>query len=254
MREDIRRRNLKYHLWTIVSYFLTNVTAGLLWILYFALNRTTVVGREHTRRPSFSNTLLVSNHQSMIDSWAIGVTAFYPRSWLWPHLLPWNAAAYENFFRPWWLGVLSSLWKCIPVREGRRDLVALKRMMEVMPRGVMTLFPEGTRARTGDVGPARGGAGMLVLMTRATVMPVALEGMQDVLPIGSKIPRVFKRVYIAFGPPIDYSDLADERSKENAQAVVDRIMDQVRLLHADLRRRRLADLGQVEAETAGDRS
>lgn len=251
MREDIRSRTLKYHLWTVVSYVVTNVTAGILWVFFFVLNRTTVIGREHTRRPSFSNTLLVGNHQTMIDSWAIGVTAFYPRSWLWPHLLPWNPAAYENFFQPWWLGVLSSLWKAIPVREGRRDLVALKRMMEVMPRGTMTLFPEGTRSRTGEVGPARGGAGMLVLMTRATVMPVAIEGIQDILPIGSRVPRVFRRMYIAFGPPIDYSDLMGVRSKENAQLVVDRIMEQVRILHADLQRRRRADRGETGAGPGG---
>lgn len=234
MREDIRRRTLKYHLWTVVSYVFTNISAGLLWIFFRVFNRTTVIGREHTRVIP-SNTLLVSNHQSMIDSFLIGVLAFYPRSWLWPHLLPWNPAAYENFFRPWWLGILANLWKCIPVREGRRDLVALKRMMEVMPRGVMTLFPEGTRTRTGEVGSARGGAGMLVLMMRSTVMPVAIDGMQDVLPIGKRFPRIGKRIYIAFGAPVQYDDLMDPRSKENAQAVVDRVMDQVRILHGEIR-------------------
>lgn len=236
MREDIRRRTLKYHLWTVVSYVFTNITAGMLWIFLFMLNRTRVVGREHIRDVP-PNTVLVSNHQSMIDSFLIGVSAFYPRSWWHPHLLPWNAAAHENFFTPWWLGILSNLWKCIPVREGRRDLVALKRMMEVMPRGVMTLFPEGTRTRTGEVGPARGGAGMLVLMMNSTVIPVAIDGMQDVLPIGSRVPRVFKRVTIAFGEPVAYDDLASARSKENAQALANRVMERVRALHAGIRHR-----------------
>lgn len=242
MREDIRRRTLKYHLWTVVSYVFTNVTAGMLWVFLFVLNRTRVFGREHVRHVP-PNTVLVSNHQSMIDSFLIGVSAFYPRSWLRPHLLPWNAAAHENFFEPWWLGVLSNLWKCIPVREGRRDLVALKRMMEVMPRGVMTLFPEGTRTRTGAVGEARGGAGMLVLMMNSTVIPVAIDGMQDVLPVGTPWPRLFKRIYIAFGSPVAYDDLSGERSKENAQALANRVMDRVRALHHEIHQRRRADVG-----------
>jgi len=54
----------------------------------------------------------------------------------------------------------------------------------------MTLFPEGTRSREGSVGPGQPGAGLLILATRPRVIPVAIEGMQEVLPIGRYVPQL----------------------------------------------------------------
>lgn len=125
------------------------------------------------------------------------------------------------------------------MRAGRRDLHALHRMIQVLPRGVMTLFPEGTRSREGSVGPGRAGAGLLILATRARVIPVAIEGMQEVLPIGCYVPRLFKRIYVTYGPPVDYAEfLAMPRTRETAQALIDRVMEAIRVQHAELRRRR----------------
>src|SRR6266540_6188317 len=151
-------------LWPVTSYLVTNVTVTLFWVLFFVLNRTTVIGRKNVGAER--NTLLLSNHQSMLDSFLVGLGAFYPQSWLRPHLIPWNPAAAENFYRTRVLAWLADNWKCIWVREGRRDLHALHRMIQVLPRGVMTLFPEGTRSRNGSVGPGRPGAGLLILATR----------------------------------------------------------------------------------------
>src|SRR3989442_4191605 len=95
----------------------------------------------------------------MLDSFVVGLAAFYPQSWLKPHLIPWNPAAAENFYKNPLLAWLADNWKCIWVREGRRDLHALHRMIQVLPRGVMTVFPEGTRSRDGSGGPGRPVAG-----------------------------------------------------------------------------------------------
>jgi len=35
------------------------------------------------------------------------------------------------------------------------------------------------------------------------VIPVAIDGMQAVLPIGHYLPRIFKRVAVSFGSPAD---------------------------------------------------
>jgi 1-acyl-sn-glycerol-3-phosphate acyltransferase len=229
-----RRGRLFQLLWPVTSYLVTNLTVTLLWVLFFVLNRTTVIGRKNVGAER--NTLLLSNHQSMLDSFVVGLGAFYPQSWLRPHLIPWNPAAAENFYRTRVLAWLADNWKCIWVREGRRDLHALHRMIEVLPRGVMTLFPEGTRSRDGTVGPGQPGAGLLILATRARVIPVAIEGMRDVLPIGCYVPRVFKRIYVTYGPPVDYADfLALPRTRETAQALIDRVMAAIRVQHGEIR-------------------
>ena len=185
-----------------------------------------MTGREHVGEAP--NTLLLSNHQSMLDSFLVGLAAFYPRSWLRPHLIPWNPAAAENFYKNPVLAWLADNWKCIWVREGRRDLHALHRMIEVLPRGVMTLFPEGTRSRDGSVGPGRAGPGLLILAARPRVVPVAIDGMNDLLPIGCHVPRIFKRLTVSFGPPLDYAEfLTWPRTRETAQALIDRGMDAI---------------------------
>ena len=221
--------------WPVTSYLVTNVTVTLFWFLFFVLNRTTVVGKPNVGEDP--NTLLLSNHQSMIDSFLVGLAAFYPKSWLKPQLIPWNPAAVENFFKSSLLAWLAFNWKCIPVREGRRDFHALHRMTEVLRYGVMTLFPEGTRTRDGSVGSGKPGAGLVAIATRAKVIPVAIMGMNEVLPIGCRIPRIMKRVYVCYGPPIDCSKFAaGKRTKEAAQRMVDLVMKEIRSQHAELQR------------------
>ena len=83
------RRGRLFHLfWPVTSYVVTNVTVTLFWLVFFVFNRTVVIGRRNVGEER--NTLLLSNHQSMLDSFLVGLAAFYPASWLKPQLLPWN--------------------------------------------------------------------------------------------------------------------------------------------------------------------
>lgn len=243
-RKRPARGPLTRSLWPFTSWLVTNTTVTIFWVFFHILNRTTVIGRENVgTRP---NTLLLSNHQSMIDSFLVGLEAYYPRSWIRPHLLPWNPAAVENFFKNPVLAWLANNWRCIPVRPGRRDLHALHRMIRALPDGVMTLFPEGTRTRDGSVGRGRPGAGMLILATRPRVIPVAIEGMNEVLPPGTTVPRLFRRIHVRYGPPVDYSEFVDRpRNRETAQALVDKVMETIRTQHAELRRIRGAPASEL---------
>lgn len=213
--------------WSGASLVFTNLCAALGVVLFFVLNRTTVEGREHV--PHERNTLLLSNHQTMIDSWLVGIGAFYPQSWWKPWLIPWNPAAEENFFDTPLMALFSSLWKALPIKEGRRDIKAVYRMLRALEEGTMTLFPEGTRSRDGSIGKGRPGAGLLILGSHPTVIPVTIVGMSQVLPVGSVVPRIGKRIHIRFGRPFDYSAYVDKpRSKETALELVSEIMEVLR--------------------------
>ena len=48
-----------------------------------------------------------------------------------------------------------------------------------------------------------------------------------------------KPVYVTYGPPVDYAEfLAMPRTRETAQALIDRVMEAMQVQHAELRRQR----------------
>lgn len=219
--------------WPITHYMITNISVTFGYIFFHFFNRTKVIGKKNV--PQRTNTLLLSNHQSMIDSFLVGLCAFYPTSLYHPSVIPWNPAAEENFYRTPFLAWLADNWKCIPIKRGRKDVGAIYKMSEALKKGPLTLFPEGTRTRDGSIGKARGGAGMLILETRPTVIPVCIDGMDKLLPIGSILPRFFKRIYVYYGKPLDLSEYyGKEKNKEAAQAIMNEVMDAIRELHLEI--------------------
>ena len=92
---------------------------------------------------------------------------------------------------------------------------------------------------TTDAGGGRAGAGMVILQTRPHVVPITLDGLDRVLPIGSRLPRIGQRVSIYVGRPVPYDDLtAEGRSRESAQQIVDRVMERIAFQQRVLRRLR----------------
>jgi len=76
------------------------------------------------------------------------------------------------------------------------------------------IFPEGLRSRSGDIKPFRGGIGMIGSRLDIPVVPVRLDGIDGILPMGASFARP-ARVRVAFGAPLtlhgdDYSALAKQ--------------------------------------------
>jgi len=76
------------------------------------------------------------------------------------------------------------------------------------------LFPEGVRSPTGEMKAFRGGIGMIASRLDVPVVPVRIDQVDRLLPVGSHFVRM-GRVRVAFGAPLhlrgdDYAALARE--------------------------------------------
>lgn len=102
----------------------------------------------------------------------------------------------------------------VPVSRNGYDVVAVRQAIRVLAEGhVLCIFPEGGLSNAGRtrVRNAKCGAAMIALRSRAPVYPVAVTGgpqTNKVLTAWLK-PSAPKRVFVAYGDPIDLSDYYD---------------------------------------------
>ena len=158
-----------------------------------ALSGWEVRGREHI--PPTGGVIVASNHISFWDPPLVGTAAVRELHFL----------AKEELFRTPVLGPLIRSLNSIPIRRGVADLSGLSKAMEILRSGrALIMFPEGTRARDGELHPARPGVGMLAVATDVPIVPACITGSNQ--PAKWLFRRV--KVRVSFGPPRTWRELA----------------------------------------------
>lgn len=166
------------------------------------------VGREHI--PNTGPAILACNHRSFLDPFVI---AMLTRRSVY-------SMAKEELFRGrirCWLLVRVGAF---PIRRGTGDQEAMDTARAILERGdIVIMFPEGTRVRRGPLGHPHSGAGRLALETGAPLIPVAINGTQNVRRGWRIRPR---RVTVRAGAPMAFGR-ADIISSRLAAAVTERV-------------------------------
>ncbi|MEV6930331.1 lysophospholipid acyltransferase family protein [Dactylosporangium sp. NPDC051485] len=153
--------------------------------------------------PKDGPAILASNHQSVLDSVMLGSVA--PRN-------VYFLAKDQYFIGPGLKGTMMRHimygLNQIPVDRsgGRASLLALDAALPVLRAGhVLGIFPEGTRSTDGRLYRGRPGVAKLALDAPAPIIPVGLMGFDQVMPIGTSLPRLGPKVEVRFGEPLDLS-------------------------------------------------
>jgi 1-acyl-sn-glycerol-3-phosphate acyltransferase len=182
------------------------------------LNRLKVVGAEHV--PRGGGVLLAANHLSLVD------TLLIP----WVNIakvrleVVWAPAKAELFDIPIINHIITS-WGAFPVQRGGRDMRAMRRLIELMRREKVMLFPEGTRSPDGQLGMGNRAVGKLIYLARPTVIPTAILGTDRLLAKGRRLPRLFSKLEVRFGQPLDLQRFyAAEDTKATAEALMTCVM------------------------------
>ena len=186
----------------------------LLKPLVWSVTTVNVLGRERLADLN-GPFVVVSNHSSHLD--APLIIGALPR-----RLARYVAvgAAADYFFDVWWRKGLTALFfNAFPVdRTGLRGRHGMA--TSLLDAGVpLLLFPEGTRSRTGEMGPFKPGAAALCISRDVPCLPVAILGAGTAMPRGTSWPeRGRPPVWLTFGDPMRAED--GESAAEFSQRIV----------------------------------
>lgn len=219
---------IPYNLLTYVVVIFGMVPIFLL--IMKVLNRTEVHGKRYLQRAE-SPFLFVSNHVSMLDDGFVGTVVFLPRAlWNW-RFIPYHTPEKKNFFRGPFFSFLMWASKCVPFTRGKGVFQpGMERVIRLIKgKNTVHIYPEGTRTRTGEIGRGKIGVGRLVRETGTRVIPCYHTGLEKVLPIGHKIPKLGHKVKIQIGKVLAFDEFMKlPNTPKTWQIISDRIIDAIK--------------------------
>ncbi|KAL7084052.1 hypothetical protein ACP275_14G201400 [Erythranthe tilingii] len=202
------------------------VIGNVCHVFMHGLNRVQIFGAEKLQhvllhRPENKSLITVSNHVAAMDDPLVIASLLPPSMLLDANGLRWTLCASDRCFKNPVTSAFFKYVKVLPVSRG--DGIYQKGMDLAISKlnrgGWVHIFPEGSRSRDGGktMGSAKRGTGRLVLDADSVpiVVPFVHTGMQEVMPVGAKFPRIGKTVTILVGDPISFDDIIAEGAKQN---------------------------------------
>ena len=195
------------------------VKNGLLGPLVTTVFRPSITGVENLPREGAA--IIVCNHLSFVDS--IFLPLAIPRKM--------TFLAKSDYFTG--KGIRGAIVKWfmtsagqLPIDRsgGKASEASLNTGLGVLAEGrVLGIYPEGTRSPDGRGYRGRTGVARMVLEAHVPVIPVAVVGTDEVMPLGAKLPKV-KKVSVVIGEPMDFSRF---EGLENDRFVLRSITDEI---------------------------
>lgn len=247
----------------LASKIFMYVCIGVIWLVTKIYFRWTSNAAEFYRRHNAAKAVkgaagepalgkvFICNHASMFD----------------PVVLIMNSVLNHGALRPLYKSELNknkaAAWLfsrvgARPIKRGSADLKALHRAVASIKQGEdVLIFPEGTRIRNIDARPeVHGGFSMIALMAGCDIVPVCIDGSQNISPTGHGFVRPAK-VRIHYGDPIELSRAEGTTRKEKsaslealAMRTIYDMRDQLRREHGLPVSRPGADVADAASSTA----
>ena len=195
------------------------LVGAISWPFVKGLYRLRTRGLEHLPKGGF---VLAANHTSNFDPWPLGIP-FLPRRQL-------RFMAKSELFNPL-LGPIIRAGGAFKVRRGEGDVEAMRTAADLVRSGeIVVMFPEGTRRRKGlrkrhEARPHTGAA-RIAMMAGVPLVPAAISGTDRLSRLGP--------LRVAFGQPIDLSDLDGADTKAASRIATGRLMEAIEELRTTL--------------------
>jgi 1-acyl-sn-glycerol-3-phosphate acyltransferase len=171
--------------------------------------------------PADGPAIIAPNHFSFLDHFFVAV--FLRRKV--------QFMAKSQLFKPP-LEIVFNNGGVFPIRRGQHDEEAFKTAHTILERGgIVVMYAEAGRSRSGELGTPRHGLGRLALESGVPVVPTAIAGTERV----RNWKRLqFPKVTVQFGEPLRF-ERVEAPTREQAQAASVVVFDRVKAMHSRLR-------------------
>ncbi|TAK29918.1 MAG: 1-acyl-sn-glycerol-3-phosphate acyltransferase [Chloroflexota bacterium] len=182
--------------------------------LLLAFSRWETYGQENV--PLRGPLIVTANHLNLADPPLLSACiprriAFMAKQELWRNPLA---------------GLIVASFGAFPVARGQQDRQALRKGLDVLKAGLaLGMFPEGTRSRSGHLGPCHPGTALLALHSQAPILPVAITGTQAVEGLQVIVRR--PRITVTIGVPYHLPDRKGRIERAAVAAATDLIMSKI---------------------------
>lgn len=141
--------------------------------------------------PSETGFILCSNHTSNFDP--LMISCFFP------HQINWMGK--KELFNNKLLGSFLSKLGAFPMDRDQTDMKSIKNSLKILKsKGVLGMFPEGTRVEKLDLSNAKAGVSLLSIRSKSPILPVYIKSNY----------KIFNKVDIYYGDLIDFSNNLSE--------------------------------------------
>jgi len=200
------------------------------FIVLFILNRLfkllyRVKTYNFDKIPLRGKLIICSNHISYLDPVVIGA----------------NISRYIYFmakrelFENRFLAYLVSFFNAFPINRTVTDRSSIRTALKVLEDGQMlALFPEGTRSVEGVIKEGKRGVGLLAVLSRAPIVPIAITGANKIIQKPHKR-LFFPQIKMIAGDIIEVEEILRHYDKKRAiRIILERVMDSIKKLHQQI--------------------
>jgi cytidylate kinase len=187
-----------------VWYYIARFMCRVFCVVFF---RYRPCGRENL--PHTGPFILAGNHQSFLDPVLCGIAVKRHVTYM----------ARDTLFKHWLFGRLIASVNAIPISRDKADIAVMRLVIDRLRQGAaVCLYPEGTRTQDGRISAFKSGFGLLCRRSKATVVPVLIDGAFECWPRTKKLPSPGV-IVVQFGKPLPPEQVATMSNEQLADEV-----------------------------------
>ena len=189
--------------------------------LFYCLFVKNVEGVENI--PPNTGFVIAANHSSYLDILSLSAYFLYKKN------INMLFLAKKELFNDKIFRIAERIYKNVIPIDRKKSKESLNHAIKALKnKGIITIYPEGTRSLDGRIQIGKTGVARLALWADVPVVPVGIKGAFELMPKGRIIPKFRKNIVLKIGKPMYFRKYSSKpMTKKLLRKITDEIMKEI---------------------------